>query len=173
MIKEILIIIVLSIGLFVGCTPTFTVDEKQTQQQEQNQKDMDNQIGLPNITNWTEKKLAKRILELRDDSKLICYAYTKNTMTGKYVFEGQCIGFGLPYSTQYTNPMKYEYAGTTLPQNDPNGLFAPASADATWVIMINEETGKSEIQYYEDKIDITQTKKPRRICEEYSLPKNY
>ena len=35
--------------------------------------------------------MAKKILELRDDSDLICYACTKNEMSDKYVYKGKCM----------------------------------------------------------------------------------
>jgi hypothetical protein len=62
-------------------------------------------------------------------------------MTGKYTFFCTSVGYGIPYATEYTNPQKIDYyrvgGGTalgTLPQADPNGLFAPASAEGTWVM---------------------------------------
>jgi len=169
-----LLLAIIIMGItFAGCDDMQTVDQKQEDQQEKMLKDMNNQIGLPDIKEWTEKKSMKRIIEARDDSKLICYVYTKNTMSGKYDFEGKSIGYPIPYATQYTNPERYEMNGTTLPQADPNGLFSPSSADATWVMMINEDTGKTEVQYYEDKLNVTQTKKPIRLCETWSLPSNY
>jgi hypothetical protein len=70
------------------------------------------------------------------------------------------------------NSMKSSGNQYALPQNDPNGLFSPASAEATWVVMITED-GKSEVQYYEEKLCITQTKKRKQLCEEYSLPADY
>ena len=159
---------------FTGCIIESPVDQQQQVKQEQMLKDLDKQVGMPNIHEWTEKKLMKRILELRDDSKLICFCYTKNEMTGKYIYEGRCMGYGLPYATQYTNPERIVYNNSNnLPQADPNGLFMPDSADATWIMMINEATGKTEVQYYEPKLVVTQTKKPKRLCEEWSLPNDY
>jgi hypothetical protein len=183
--KKLLLIltVIFTLSIFVGCEVQQSVDEQQRQQQEQMLKEKNSEIGLPNIKEWTEKKMAKQIFELRDNSKLICYAYTKNDMTGKYVYEGRCMGFGLPYSTQYTNPERlaqhdidgiYESNGNiTMPQADPNGLFMPDSASATWLMMINEETGNTEVQYYEPNLVVTQSKKPARLCESWSLPKNY
>jgi hypothetical protein len=168
--------------IFTGCN-TENTETQISAQQDKIIKEASNQVGLPNIKEFYEKKMAKEIFELRDNSKLICYAYTKNEMTGKYVYEGQCMGYGLPYSTQYTNPEQiikfnesYAYAGDapqTMPQADPNGLYMPNSASATWLMMINEETGKKEIEYYEPNLVVTQNKKPKRLCEEWSLPKDY
>lgn len=181
-----LFIIFTMIVMLAGCdyntAPVSNVDEQQQAQQEQMLANQNNEIGMPDVHNNTEKKMAKMIYELRDNPELICYAYTKNEMSGKYIYEGRCMGFGLPYATQYSNPEKFgtvdggEYGAInpyTMPQAEPNGLFMPNSAAATWIMMINEETGKVEVQYYEPNIVVTQTKKPSRLCETWSLPENY
>lgn len=183
--KLISMALVLSLAIIVlvsGCTTetTKTVDTQQMQQQEQMQKDMSNQIGLPDIKEWTEKKMAKEIYELRDNSKLITYAYFQN-LEGKFIYLGQCIGFGLPYSTQYSNPEKYmddpygtwDAGSLIIPQAEPNGLFTPEGLSATWLQYINPETGKREVIYTEPSIVVTQSKLPRRLCAEWSLPANY
>lgn len=160
---------VLSLG-FVGCSNT---DYKQKEEMEQLMSEADKQVGMPNVQTYYERKLMKEIFELRDNSKLICYAYTKNEYSGKYVFEGKCMGYGIPYSTQFTNPERSIGNGATLPQADPNGLFGATGLSATWLIMINPETGKREVMYCEPNIVVRQSKIPRRMCEEWSLPENY
>lgn len=173
--KKILMVLTVSVGMlmFSGCEVGRDANDIQEEKTDEIMLQMNNEIGMPNITNFYEKKMAKEIFELRDDSKLICYAYTKNEMTGKYVYEGQCMGYGLPYSTQYTNPEKYEYNGVTIPQADPNGLFSATGLSATWLMMVDEETGKRSAEYYEPNIVVTQHKKPKRLCEKWSLPNNY
>ncbi|MEG2289581.1 MAG: hypothetical protein RSC24_06400 [Clostridium sp.] len=163
----------LSTGLFVGCG---AVEEsstsKEERQQEELMKEVGNQIGMPNITNFYEKKLAKKVFELRDDSKLITYAYTQN-MEGQYIYLGKCMGYGLPYSTQYTNPDKYETNGATLPQADPNGLYSSDGLSATWLVLLDEDTGEQSVVYMEEEIIVSQTKLPKRLVANWSLPKNY
>lgn len=137
------------------------------------------EIGMPEITEFYEKKLAKEIFELRDDSSLVCHAYTKSDMTGKYVYLGRCMGYGLPYSTQYTNPETPYWRGTRyyqdypLPQADPNGLYSPDGLSATWLWLIDEETGEPNIIYAEPEIIVSQQKLPVRLCEDWSLPNDY
>ena len=157
-----------SLGL-VGCERSS--DSESRNQQEQLLQQANDQVGLPNITNFYEKKLAKKVLELRDDSKLITYAYTTN-MNGKYVYLGKCMGYGLPYSTQYTNPEKREN-GYTIPQADPNALFSASGTSATWLVMVDENTGEQSIVYAEPNMVVTQTKLPKRLIETWSLPDNY
>lgn len=119
-------------------------------------KEADAQIGMPAIKNYQERKLAKMIFELRDKEKLITYAYI-TSMSGKLIFIGKCIGFGLPYSVQYTNPMKrlYNTGGGTIPQADPNGLFMPGGLSATWLMMIDPKTKKARPVYVEPQIIVS------------------
>lgn len=166
------LVITLLIGVFIGCDEVVDSTRQERRNQEELMKEVGNQVGMPNISNFYEKKLAKKIFELRDDSNLITYAYTQN-MDGKYVYLGTCMGYGLPYSTQYTNPEKYEINGTTLPQADPNGLYSSDGLSATWLVLVDEETGEQSIIYAEPEIVVTQNKLPKRLVEEWSLPGNY
>jgi len=103
------------------------------------------------------------IFELRDQENLVCYAYLVNKMSGKLVFLGKCIGFGLPYSVQFTNPMKplsMSHANrglslTTIPQPDPNGLFMPSGLSATWLMMVDPDTGDARPVYIEPEIVVS------------------
>jgi len=137
-----------------SCEST-SVDRTQADQQEASLQELNRQVGMPNIVNFTEKKMMKDILELRDKANLICYAYIVPEMTGKPVFLGKCIGYGLPYATQFTNPERQLYQSVTLPQADPNGLFMPASADGTWILLINPATGEPKPVYCEPRVLIS------------------
>ena len=122
-------------GWFSDCSS----DKVQQKQQETLLQEATNQVGMPAIKNFRERKLLKDILELRDQSGLITYTYLYNEFNGKLVFLCDSIGYGIPYSTQFTNPEKvdnYNY-NITLPQADPNGLFSPSSASGTWVMCKN------------------------------------
>lgn len=177
------ILLISMFGCYDGETRT-TTDAKIQKQQEVQQAELNNQIGLPDIVNWAEKKNMKYIYELRDRTDLICYLYTKSEITGKYIYEGECMGYGIPYSTQYSNPEKVvnheevlneglidEPTGN-LPQCEPNGLFMPTSSSATWVIRLSDK-GEPKVEYYEPTIVVSPTKKPARLCEPWSLPENY
>lgn len=156
-------------------------NQQESAYQEQLMQEASYEVGMPNITEFYEKKLAKEILELRDDSELVCYAYTRSEMSGKYVYLGRSMGYGLPYSTQYTNPNKYiddpngsyEVGSIVIEQADPNGLYSPDGLSATWMWLIDEETGEPNISYIEQEIFVCQAKMPARLCEDWSLPENY
>ena len=104
-----------------------------------------------------------------DKEDLICYAYIKSDYQGKLVFIGKCIGFGIPFSAQFTNPEKvvqgdhqlgYDIAGYVnypmpLPQADPNGLFMPTSSSATWLMMVDPKTNEPRPVYLEPEIVVS------------------
>lgn len=150
---------VLGISL-VGCEYTPTSDETQRAQQERILQESTAQTGMPAIKNFRERKLLKQILEMRDQDGLVTYTYTVPETTGRPVFLCNSIGYGLPAATQYTNPQKTEYSGstgvTTLPQADPNGLFSPESAEGTWVLCSDPNgSGKTRPVYVEPRIIVS------------------
>lgn len=137
-------------------------EEIQKRQTKQSMLEANRQIGMPAIKNYQERKLAKLIFELRDQEKMICYAYLQSDYSGKLIFIGKCIGYGLPYSVQYTNPQQIkegEYSqshwGTSIPQADPNGLYMPTGLSATWLMMIDPKTKKPRPVYIEPEIVVS------------------
>jgi predicted small lipoprotein YifL len=131
----------LALTAITGCGNSLAnvdVDKLESAQQEQQLRQAQSQTGLPNIVNYTEKKLAKLLVELRDE-QVPTYSYISN-QTGLY-FICNSVGYGIPYATQVTNPEKLQEGGytssawgTTIPQAEPNGLFMPSAADASWTI---------------------------------------
>ncbi len=123
-------------------------------------KEANAQVGMPAIKNYQERKLFKLVLEARDQTNLVCYCYLENSINGTVgQFLGKCLGYGLPYGTQYTNPQSIEskstYGIAILPQADPNGLFMPVTAEATWIFLINPKTNQPEPVYCEPKVIIS------------------
>ena len=165
---NLLLLLILATFLLLSCgkgnKTASNADEQMRVQTEQQMQEMNRQIGMPAIKNFTERKLAKMIFELRDDENLICYAYLYNRDKGEIgQFLGKCIGFGLPYSVQYTNPYKMgtveggEYGAVNpyvIPQADPNGLFMPSGLSATWLMLLDEK-GKPHPVYIEPEIIVS------------------
>ncbi len=124
--------------LLTACDRPPSSDDIQRGQQERILQEGTAQVGMPAIKNFRERKMLKDIIELRDQEGLTTYTYIWSDMQGKKIFLCNSIGYGIPYATQFTNPMKMEYQASkgvyTLPQADPNGLFSPASAEGTWVL---------------------------------------
>lgn len=61
------------------------------------------------------------------------YSYVQSQFTGKILFECVSIGFPIAATTQLTNPMKWVGQGATIPQAEPNGMYAPPQSSATFV----------------------------------------
>jgi hypothetical protein len=148
-----------------GCdsTPKAPSSDKKLQvETEQAMQEANKQVGYPAITDFQEKKMLKELYELRDKSDLICHAYLYNSIKGEVgQYLGKCLGFGLPYSAQFSNPEKivvneWHSGGAslygTLPQPEPNGLFMPDGLSATWLLMINPETNEATPAYIEPEI---------------------
>jgi len=113
-------------------------DEKQQMQTEKMVAEAERLTGPPGITNFTERRFAKMIYELRD-KEVTTYSYFMD-MQGRLHFLCESIGFGLPYSVQYVNPMRRMRNRTgTIPQPEPNGLFMPDGLSATWVLCSDGE----------------------------------
>lgn len=140
-------------------------------------------VGLPNITHYFERSQLKEIYELRDDPSLVCFWYTKNEYSGKWVYEGKCIGYGIPYAASLTSPdtltAKYVGSGTwidgTKSQAEPSGIYTNGlTTSATWILSMNESGGITPV-YIEQEICIRQAdnKIDATRCEEWSIPSDY
>lgn len=152
------IFIILSLFIF-GCEGNNSSDSIQQKQTEKALSEAQRQIGMPNIVNFQQRKLMKMIFEQCDRENLITYAYIKSDYKGKLFFIGKAIGYGIPFSAQFTNPMKVVYSNShgriTLPQADPNGLFMPTSSSATWLMLIDPKTKKPRPVYVEPEIVVS------------------
>lgn len=175
--KYVVTMIVFLSVLVVGCVDVQpSAESVETAAVTDNLEEISRQVGMPFIDDFFEKKMAKQIFELRDNADLLTYCYITN-LDGQFVYLGRCVGFGLPYSVQYTNPEKisrvYSSGPVTLPQADPNGLYMPEGLSATWLMLVNEETGEPEIIYTEPSIVVTQSKLPKRLVASWSIPEDY
>ena len=151
--QYLVLLLVLPVMAVVGCDEGSNADKAQRDATDNLMAEAQRQLGMPDITSFTERRFMKQILELRD----------KETVTHTYIidFSGnlhylcQSIGYGLPYSTQYTNPERRVYSSSssvTLPQPDPNGLFMPDGMAATWVLCFDESEGDIDPLYIEPEI---------------------
>lgn len=156
--KFFIIVLLVCSPLYLGNSSCLedTADDVQRKKTETMLGEAQKQIGMPNIVNWQQRRLMKAIYELCDQENLICYAYIKSDYQGKLMFIGRCIGFGIPFSAQYTNPMKkIKMRELTIPQADPNGLFMPTSSSATWLMMVDPKTNKPRPVYIEPEIVVS------------------
>jgi len=164
-IKVIMLLLLASVLMASSCNDKIdnSADAMQAKQTAQALKQANDQIGMPAIVNFTQKKDYKEILEILDQADMITHTYLASTLhgtVGEYL--GQSIGYGIPAATQYTNPTKiiddpyrYQSGGKVVPQADPNGLFMPTATSATWIKLINPETGIPEVVFIEPLIIVS------------------
>ena len=156
-------------SMLVGCS----YETEETQYTDEIKNQISDMYGYPNVSNFFEYSQLKEIYEMRDDPSLVCYSYTKNDMTGKWIYQGTCVGYGIPYGASITSPERYEYNGATLPLSEPNGLYTNGvTSSATWVLTTDKD-GNVTPTYVESEITVTQSKIDKRLCENWSIPENY
>ena len=150
--------LVIATGLLTACGPQH---ESSTQIERRKQEELSlnavQQVGMPSITNFAEKRMMKDIMELRDRNvATTTYLVGMNNQLTKVC---NSIGYGLPYATQYTNPSRVVYdaghGSQVIPQADPNGLYSPASADGTWVLCVDKKDGKAKPVFIEPRIIVS------------------
>ena len=153
-----LLLVLPFVAALTACGPQ---TESSTQIERRKQEELSLQavqsVGMPAITNFAEKRMFKDILELRDRSvPTTTYLVGMNNQLTKLC---DSVGYGLPYATQYTNPMRVGGDGThgyvTLPQADPNGLYSPASAEGTWILCVDHKDGKAKPIYVEPRVIVS------------------
>ena len=141
-----------------------TTEDRQQAQTNAQINEADRQTGFPAVTHYQERKDLKQIYEDRD-AALTTFVYTQD-INGRFICMGHAIGYGVPYGTQMTNPQKLAWANWehtspsyyltgTLPQAEPNGLYSPASAEGTWVRMVDPSTKKAQTVYVEPRITVS------------------
>ena len=140
----------------VGCDYTPSADDVQNQHQEQMTKQAVQEVGMPAITRFSEKRQLRAIFELRDQA-ISTTTYIVDLNGGLHKF-CDSVGYGIPYATQYTSPQKQVanyYTAVTVPQADPNGLYSPPSADGTWVLCLNPKSRKTQPVYVEPRVVVS------------------
>jgi hypothetical protein len=155
-----ILIMLVALSLF-GCGKLNpTADQSVNKQQELLSQQSVNEVGMPALTKFAEKRMMKTILEQRDQ-EIPTYTYIVG-MNNQLTLICNSIGYGLPYSTQYTNPQRVakfselpEHGNLALPQADPNGLYSPASADGTWVLCLSPKTKQITPMYIEPRIIVS------------------
>lgn len=102
-----------------------------------------------------ERKIMIALYNARQHS-IATYSFAQSEFTGKVLWSCPSLGYPIPYSTQLTNPNQIVWLNshvTTLPQNEPNGLFPPPSSEATWVPCV-DETGNITPVYEEKRVTV-------------------
>lgn len=181
-IKQVLASALVLIGLLGVCgftddgcdsaTPP-QADRQQQDAQEHMSEQSNAEIGMPGVTNYEEKRIMRRLYEMRDKN-IATYTYMVD-MNGNLHHVCDSMGYGLPYGVQYSNPEKRVaftgsdpyHADFNLPQSEPNGLFMPPTAEGTWIICASN-SGQFTPMYIEPRVIVS----PFRLNSvgDYALP---
>jgi hypothetical protein len=161
-----LAIIALAALSITACAKGDEAAQRQTRATLKSTNEADRKIGMPALSNYYEKQLAKDVYERRDKA-IATYAYLQG-MDGSLKCLGRAIGYGIPYSTQFTAPQALRYlrpvdsdgqegAATAemVEQPEPNGLYMPSSASATWIQIVDSRTGKLDVMYVEPNLVVS------------------
>lgn len=141
-----------------GCDQTPSSDQQTNAQQEQSASQSVQQVGFPGVTNFTEKRIVRKLYELRDQNTAT-FAYVMD-MNGRLFHVCDSLGYGLPYGVQFSNPQKPLNGGIAetamIDQAEPNGLFMPSTAEGTWIICAGDKKkGDFEPVYVEPRVVVS------------------
>ena len=163
--RNVLFIIVISLALafLSACTETDEAANEQLRQTRNLTAEAQAQVGMPGIVNFTERKLLKRLYELRDQ-EISTYTYVRD-FQGRLWHLCDSIGFGIPLSAQFSNPegpmglttrsAQADADVYVLPLPEPNGLYPPTSSSATWVICDDPKEGEFRPIYEESNLTVS------------------
>lgn len=152
-------VVLLGGAVLAGCNPS-SMNEADTRQRAATDSMMaeaDRAVGMPGITNWTERKQAKLLLEKRDDPNFRTFTYVKDLNGGLWKV-CDSVGFGIPYSVQFTAPEKMVRStngAVTISQPDPNGLYMPSGLSATAALCVHPVTGEVAPFYMEPELIVS------------------
>lgn len=141
---------VLACLALAACGPMSSNQTQEVQQETMSQQGI-NSVGMPAITHFREMRNLKNIYEMRDQA-ISTYTYVID-LYGHLHFFCNSIGYGIPYSTQFSPPYTDGEYHNSL--REPNGLFPPTSAAGTWVQCLNPKTQQVQPQYVEPDVIVT------------------
>ncbi|MBV1930042.1 MAG: hypothetical protein KUG81_11085 [Gammaproteobacteria bacterium] len=154
-ILSVMLVVLLSLTV-VGCKQSTSQTKKDQVAVERQQGQYSKSQPVPGYIWSLERHLLTELYNLRNMKAITHSVWRGDTSQ----IEGHCasIGFGIPYDTSLTNPLKgihgqYRDTFTTVEQAEPNGIFASKNTNATWV-MCAGKMGNIEPVYVETKVTV-------------------
>jgi hypothetical protein len=148
-----LAVVVMLCGAGSSCNDDTAVSEEQDQTDNAQQQLLRNQ-PIPTFDYSNERHNFIEIYKARQ-AAVATFSYVQSPYTGKIMWQCNSIGYPIPYATQITNPSQVIWsnnAAGTVSQAEPNGLYSPAEAAATWVPCVDSAGNITPV--YEEK-DVT------------------
>jgi hypothetical protein len=147
---KVLFVILIAFSLaLTGCAAPSVSNIEQQQQQSAVSSIVQNQ-PIPDLGGYSFERQIVIETYLARNNTISTYSYMI-TMDGKIIEICPSIGYPIPYSTQLSNPLKYEYTGggpAVLGNAEANGLYPPGDAAATLVQCVQPD-GKVSPVYIE------------------------
>ena len=132
----VILMAIIMIGLVAGCVNE--QDRKDRETASAQQKQYGKGQPVPKFDWSLERDLVIQLYRARNEE-----VATHTVWRSDYgLVEGDCasVGFGIPYDTSLTNPVKiYGTGGAVVEQAEPNGLFASKNSAATWAMCVVQE----------------------------------
>lgn len=130
------IFVLLALILLTGC---YNTSDREDIKATNNQQEVYRvKQPLPFFDFSHEREMVTQIYEARNDA-VNTWSVWRSEGTGRIEDWCPSVGFGLPYDTSLTNPLKPYYhsgGGVSVEQAEPNGLFASKNTKATWVLCV-------------------------------------
>lgn len=109
---------------------------------------------VPRFDFSLERDLLRQLYQARNEQVA---TYSVWTDFGKIIDHCPSIGYGLPYDTSLTNPLKRDSGhrgAIALEQQEPNGIYPSKNTAATWVFCVvdTDEGVKTVPVYVEQKV---------------------
>jgi len=146
--KKYLILLIIPLIFLMGCDGQERKDRQLVARQ---QSQYAASQPVPAFDWSLERHLLIQLYQLRN-KKVATHSVWRSD---RGLIEGDCasIGFGMPYDTSITNPLKRSYEGAVIEQAEPNGIYASKNTTATWV-MCASASGMIEPVYVETKVTV-------------------
>ena len=152
--KKLILTALISTTLLTGCLQASQTD-KDSKAVEAQQSQYSKAQPIP-VYDWSlERHMVTQLYNIRNMEATTHSVWRSD----RGMIEGDCtsVGFGIPYDTSLTNPLKgkyYQQGGTTVvEQPEPNGIFASKNTQATWV-MCAGTGGAINPVYVETKVTV-------------------
>ena len=144
-----------------GCTHGASVPSGQAQENLQQQQDTQSLVNDQPIPHFTYSQIRQTLIDAETIS-------SDGTQTTSFFFQMgdpdpvfTCPSLGMPVANtaQLSNPQQTVTAGdgaggyniTTIGQQDPDGIYSPASSTGTYVICVNS-SGQKYLEYWEGDV---------------------
>jgi len=143
--------------LLSGCNVKDTQEAKDRQTVNRQQSQYAKSQPIPTYDWSLERELLIQLYNIRN-SKVATHSVWRSDYG---MVEGDCpsMGYGLPYDTSLTNPLRATQKAwrdesiTSVGQPEPNGIFASTNTSATWVFCIGKNGLKQPV-YVESKVTV-------------------